>query len=500
MKPLLTILFCCLFSFFGFCQSLKSFKDKNTGFIGFTNEKGEIIIAAKYQDRYGVQVEGMIMVSKDDKWGYVDFKGNEVVVCKYEKLSLFNEGLAAASINGIDYGYIDKAGNLVIPFKYSGGGFFREGSAPVKFGGKWGFIDKKNNNVIDYRYEYASPFKEGFASIKKDDKWGFIDKTGKEVFGIKYDRAYDFSEGFAAVIVGGKFTFINRSGKEIIEPLYDQLNEFKEGFARVKLNGGYGFIDKIGNQLLEPIYNDVCDFNEGFARVTVKLNGKWLWGYIDTKGNFINKDAYGRDSKDFDQGFAIVTYSGMPTKGVISRTGKKIIPLIYNSVSLNAGVFKAEDDYGQIFKFDTLGNRVTKKRDVFDEIDLLLIDEPTSDQLLSHIDFSGGYTNDDLVLKKVNNYLDYNTSQNSPATLMKAVDKLLSKAANNKKSYQDFSTYIFNRYLNPPQPCLQAISVHIVLDYYCNPAAPFGGAFWVDKKQLDQICEGAKKTEPVPCD
>jgi len=409
--------------------------------------------------------------------------------------------LALASIDEKEYGYIDKTGNVVIGFKYSDGSFFREGWAPVNFGGKWGYIDKKGNNVLDFRHESAKPFKEGLASIEKNDKWGFIDKTGREICEIKYDATGDFSEGFATVKVGEKNAFINRSGKQIIEPRYDFIGKFKNGFARVELDKSFGLIDKTGKEILEPIYDDVNDFNEGFALVCQKQYGSMRCRYVDTKGNFINKDYYSSASQNFDQGFAIVTYSGNPTKGVIDKSGKQIIPLIYKSVSFGSGVFTAGDDYGQVFKFDTMGNRVIKKKEPGEEFDLVFTNQDSiNDQRLSLIDFAGGYANDNRILEKVNQYLDFNTNQYNPGVLMSAVDKLLSKAAKNKKSYQDFITYIFNRYLNPPLPCFQTISIHIALDHFCNPAAPFGGAFWVDKKELDLICDNAKKAKAIPCD
>lgn len=80
------------------------------------NEKGEIIVPFEYSSAcYG---EGMIGLSKDDKSGYVDVNGKEVIPFIYDEVTEFHNGIARVKKDG-KYGYIDKTGKEVIPCVYS---------------------------------------------------------------------------------------------------------------------------------------------------------------------------------------------------------------------------------------------------------------------------------------------------------------------------------------------------------------------------------------------
>ena len=107
---------------------------------------------------------------------------------KYAWKDKYYEGLAIVILND-KFGFIDKTGKEVIPIKYDGAYIFSEGLASVELNGKWGFIDKTGKEVTPIKYDDAKSFSEGLAVVKLNNKWGFIDKTGKEVIPIKYDYA-----------------------------------------------------------------------------------------------------------------------------------------------------------------------------------------------------------------------------------------------------------------------------------------------------------------------
>jgi hypothetical protein len=67
----------------------------------------------------------------------------------------FSEGLTPVKLNN-KWGFIDKTGKEVIPIKYDNAGYFSEGLAPVKLNGKCGFIDKTGKEVIPIKYDNVS--------------------------------------------------------------------------------------------------------------------------------------------------------------------------------------------------------------------------------------------------------------------------------------------------------------------------------------------------------
>jgi predicted Ser/Thr protein kinase len=166
-------------------------------------------------------------VQLNDKWGFIDKTGKEVIPCKYFRAHNFSEGLAAVKLND-KWGFIDKTGKEVIPYKYFWAYKFSEGLAEVRLNGKYGFIDKTGKEIIPLKYDDVGIFSEGLAAVELNDKWGFIDKTGKEVIPCKYFWARNFSEGLAAVKLNDKWGFIDKTGKEVIPCIYEDSEEFQK--------------------------------------------------------------------------------------------------------------------------------------------------------------------------------------------------------------------------------------------------------------------------------
>ena len=79
------------------------------------------------------------------------------------------------------YGYVNKSGEEVIPLKYDGVANFSEGLAGVKLNGKWGYVNQSGVEVIPLIYDDADNFKEGKAQVKLNGRYFYIDKNGNEI-------------------------------------------------------------------------------------------------------------------------------------------------------------------------------------------------------------------------------------------------------------------------------------------------------------------------------
>ncbi len=202
---------------------------KQNNKYGFINTKGEIVIPLKYDNAWDFsewQRTGYLSnVRLGGKSGFIDTSGKEVVPLKYDNAGLFREGLATVTMNlvpAVDSknGYIDSTGNLVIPMIYNSAKYFSEGLAAVskQAGGRnftYGYIDQMGKEVISFSYESAEEFSEGLAAVKKNGKYGFIDKTGKEVIPYKYEMVISgFSNNRAKVVLNGKPISVDKAGKE----------------------------------------------------------------------------------------------------------------------------------------------------------------------------------------------------------------------------------------------------------------------------------------------
>ncbi len=111
-------------------------------------------------------------------------QGKKIAETRLDIGDNFTEGLAVVS-KGEKKGYVDSLGRVVIPIVYDWTCGFRNGLAWVKKNGRYGFIDKQNRVVIPIQYENAHEYvfmeAEGTMVVDpKTEKPFYIDKTGRE--------------------------------------------------------------------------------------------------------------------------------------------------------------------------------------------------------------------------------------------------------------------------------------------------------------------------------
>lgn len=170
--------------------------------------------------------EGLIRVSKNGKWGFINEAGKEVIKCEYDFVDNFHGGLACVHKDS-GYGFIDKPGKVVIECKYTRPSAFYEETAPVRKptpnGVRFGTIDKTGKEVIECKYLTLKPLSdhfEGLYCVQIGSKFGLVDKAGKEVTECKYDgmnATLQFTRaGYIPVQIGNKFGYIDSTGKEIV--------------------------------------------------------------------------------------------------------------------------------------------------------------------------------------------------------------------------------------------------------------------------------------------
>lgn len=234
--------------------------------------------------------EGLAVVKKNGKWGFVDKTGQVVVPLQYDNAWGFRGGLSVVVSND-KRGFIDKTGKVVVPLQYdsvkkdfSDGRMFAE----VKRNGHTYYVSKLGDEYTDF-----GPVSEGLVWVKKDGKYGFIDTTGKVVIALQYDDVWSFSEGLAGVQKNGKWGFIDKTGKMVIAPQYDHFSHFKNGQAKVGLNDGktpeYFYIDKTGKVLTKR--TSLAEFRKKLAQgddVFYKTSNDSGKGMIfEIKGNLV---------------------------------------------------------------------------------------------------------------------------------------------------------------------------------------------------------------------
>ena len=141
---------------------------------------------------------------------------------QFDTAYAFEEELAAVEQND-RWGFVDQKGQIVINPQFDDTFGFRDGLASVQVGEKWGYIDKTGSYVINPQFEWAAPHCEGLAAFRQDDKWGAIDKKGDIVIAPRFAYPFCFDGDLAFIKEDGdeaRYGYIDKTGKIVAMEVY----------------------------------------------------------------------------------------------------------------------------------------------------------------------------------------------------------------------------------------------------------------------------------------
>ena len=295
--------------------------------------------------------KSLFSVERDGKFGYIDRTGKIVITLKFEGANEFHEGLALVTANGKKL-FIDTTGRIMIKPDFDIVDDFSEGLAAVNVGqkripnigvisdpGKWGYIDQNGKLVIPMKFTHAEDFSEGLAAVTDGDRGGFIDHAGKILFEVPLDVTLGFHEGIVGVLLKGTVAYFDRTGKKIPTTVdYGPKSySFSEGLVPISTKGKWGFMDKTGKLVIEAKFEDAESFSEGLAAVKVhreetvwcppdatgsRSGATMMWGYIDKTGKMIIPALF-NSAAPFSEGVAAVRKCDEAF--FVDKTGKTVI-------------------------------------------------------------------------------------------------------------------------------------------------------------------------------
>jgi hypothetical protein len=301
---------------------------------GYINTRGEEVIPLRFSYAEDFAANGLAIVKRDADckeeirgfalriagWGgyagCVNAKGEEVVPLRFKVIGRFAaNGLALVELNG-KYGYVNEKGEEVIPLRFDGASdFAANGLALFQADGKYGYINEKGEEVIKPRFSKADDFVNGLALFKVDDKYGYINEMGEEITLSRFDKASRFAaNGLARVMVHDeqrhtiKNGYINAKGEEVIPLRFNETCDFAHGLAAAEVDGCYGYIDEKGEWIIKPRFYKARDFAaDGLAVIMAREKMGIRSGYIDRSGEFVIEPRF-HDARDFAaNGLAVIS-------------------------------------------------------------------------------------------------------------------------------------------------------------------------------------------------
>jgi hypothetical protein len=295
------------------------------------NTKGRILFSKPGYSNFNIDDDGFAEVYvAPGIQHYINAQGTDFPfpVAKLGVFSpVFKENLTVIS-KGNKYFYVDRKGSTVIPGQFDFAGPFAEGLAVVgkknEFGEMiYGFINKKGELVIPYSYsKQPNNFCSGLAMVQpKDPKefdFAYINKTGKLVFKVQggdigrirpgrfgdgYHNQYHYAEyqpwnTGAPVYIDTIGRIFSTAQMDSIMglPVSSQpnLNSDTKRFASYLDQSCFGFVNLETKHVISPIfwfeYN--AKFDDESERVLVNLCGNRenrvrRTGYVNYNGAFV---------------------------------------------------------------------------------------------------------------------------------------------------------------------------------------------------------------------
>jgi len=320
---------------------------------GYLNNLGAEVVPCIYDEAHDFS-HGLAKVKRKGKYGFVNVNGEEVIPCKYDEIKDFDSDfMAQATCNG-HKGFIKRSGGEVIECKYDEIGKFDDRLlAPARLNGKWGLVHKINSDKgCDCVYDEILPFNEGHYKVRRNGKWGFLDANGHVVAQCNYDTATDFNNGWSMVSQNGKYGFLNSDGNLAIACQYDNgTKSFVNGLATVVRNGLYGIISTDGKEVVPCEYKDAEPLSIGIIKI-VDQSGKC--GLSNVMGKKVMQCKY--DNITY-LGENLIKVAEGSKCGIYDTYGKKIVSNKYDEIRKFGDNLAPASENGRFFYIDKQGKK-----------------------------------------------------------------------------------------------------------------------------------------------
>jgi len=241
-----------------------------------------------------VAVDSDLKINTDYDFIYVNNQGEEVIKLKgYDSAEPFSEGLAVVEKNG-KFGYINTLGEVVIPLRYISAESFYEGRASVETPSDYLTIDKVGK-VIESSYDTVEIDDPSEFVVISEGYYGDAGvankKTNEIVLDMKYYSVDAVGEGlFELSDDNYNSGFFNANTGVIVEPIFDYVYiQPENNLVLVQDESGlYGAFNTEGEVIIEPSY-DYITVNEGG---TFELEKDYQYGIANSEGEVIIKPEF----------------------------------------------------------------------------------------------------------------------------------------------------------------------------------------------------------------
>lgn len=228
----------------------------------------------------------------------------------------------------------------------------------------WGYAGSDGKFIVKPVFAMAFPFEGKLARVsyainETDTKWGIINEKGLFVVPPMYDEIGPFSSDSLSVVKSGNvYSLLNNRGLRLFSEWYESIEHADFGY--IMKYGKLGTADHKGQIMIEPEFDEISMLDAEGGLMHVRKGRKW--GILKDGHEVVNLDMDEKAAfmRRGEKGRPDLFYAYKDGKtGVVTSTGKYVVPFIYDSIRLSASgdyyVVRKDGKYGAIsLKMDDL--------------------------------------------------------------------------------------------------------------------------------------------------
>ena len=311
---------------------------------------GYFIIQKIQQENRKYEIETIseykyFVVKENNKYGVIDTQGNKIIETEFENVKIPNpEKAVFICYENENTKILNEKGEEILT-EY-------EDIEPLRL----------KNVLSDLMYE------KSILKYSKDGKYGIIDLNGKKITNAIYEEidTLQFKEGELLVKKDGKYGVINIKGKTLVKAQYDKVEAdkfYEEGNSYKKAGYivsqtteegyRYGYVNIEGKEIIEPKYNDlyrITEIDSEDVYIICAENGKY--GLLKNDKLIIDNEYQSLTYNESNN--TVIALKGKKY-GVISITGKTIIPFEYKQIDTIGDYIYATTTDENVKIFDSNG-------------------------------------------------------------------------------------------------------------------------------------------------
>jgi hypothetical protein len=280
------------------------------------------------------QVELLLRVKKQNKWGIVNLNGKYQVENKYDMILPFKNGFAEI-FNNNKKGILNKNGKVLLNPVYDEINQLTRDIKLVKSTSKYGLVNNAYEVIVIPEEDVEINLRQPFIYIKKAGKYGLITPGGNYIKPV-YDSIGSFGPTSTAYVFQNKMQgIIDSQGKFIVPMAFKSIEQFAYQLYKVFDGRYFGLYSMSGQKKSETEFDEIT-LLEGGKYLKTRKEGNV--GLLENGSCNVLFSPIFQKIENFSNNTFIVSKQGK--YGIYKNENNPIIPVEFDSLTIGGN-----DDY-----------------------------------------------------------------------------------------------------------------------------------------------------------